>query len=127
MSKARPVFRRPSRWPAFQFAEDRGGAYARFAEDNRAFLIDEVTEDRSGRIWVAVPSDAISIYDLARPRSSPIQTISWPSTLKSVDAMPKTPEGYMWLGTDVGLVRYERHSGQTVWKATGLFRIHFRV
>jgi len=107
----------------FEIAEDRGVAFTRFAEHKGPFLIDEVMEDRSGRIWVVVGGSAIGIYDLARSRSTPIQTIPWPPNLRSVDAMLEAPEGYMWLGTDVGLLRYERHSGQPAWKAMGVFGV----
>ena len=108
---------------AFEMGDDRGVALARFAEHKGQFLIDEVTEDRSGRIWVVVGGSAIGIYDLARSRSAPLQTMPWPPNLSSVDAMLEAPQGYMWLGTRVGLLRYERHSGQPAWKATGIFGV----
>jgi len=101
----------------FEIADD-GGLHAGFAEDNGPFLIDDVAEDRSGRIWVSGIRQVISLYDLARSRTVPIQTLPW---AHSVDAMLEAPEGYMWVGTELGLLRYERHAGQPAWKATGMF------
>ena len=83
-------------------------------------LVTSLAEDRQGRVWVASHHDSnggLRVFDNGRFREAG-QTLVPPQTF--IHAMLHDRAGALWLGTNVGLVRYQHGVATTFTTKDGL-------
>jgi ligand-binding sensor domain-containing protein/signal transduction histidine kinase len=85
--------------------------------------IGAIAEDLSGHLWVAVPSQGLLVYELSAHGAELRQTVPLPQGASNVNAMVEAPAGFLWVGSNAGLLRYQRSGPAGHWTYTGAFGV----